>query len=516
MGASQRATISAMMRTCRTLYHTPQSSRILLQDGIMLQSDGQVVAFSRFMLASPTTRFHHLRALTFAKGNFSDEAIHAIKELLAHPSLSIDTLVLHDAERVVGSGYPQPAMLYDGGADGGAPLVDSFARLDTLKHLVMDGIDVCAAAVLEMLPSRLVSASLEYSTSVAEWSTLGHGNARNPIIHLVNLADTLEVLTGSEFDLPPAVIMYDVVYPRVRKIQASFADCWLPSVVAYAHSYPNLEHLVLTTSNSRRGRGPMCAVDSFMAGDLEPVRRTNREDQAKYGSWKGLRLLEGALVSVYALGLVCNVPELRLAGDVTRDTIRLLDAVLCDVRPECLSLTAVGGFMFDEGSQLTQLLANPEVQCMTSLGLELCFAPSEGDRDMAEITNNILRSLAGLPLRRLELTLNYGLLTNPCGPPSWWPQISTSARYYCPAAKYLAELDLDAYASRFGEMIPTLESVLVFRKDDPAGRRYLLGPRGRDSRSPSPGSSDNEVSIDPELAELGFGGMLDDEDDYGW
>ena len=126
--------------------------------------------------------------------------------------------------------------------------------------------------------------------------------------------------------------------------------------------------------------------------------------------------------------------------------------------------------------------------------------------------------LADLPLRKLVLILNYGLLTDPLYPPSPRSQSSRSRTYYCPAEQYLAELDLNAYARRFGETISTLESVLVLRKDDPAGRLYMFGPCGRGSREQSRSreqSPESDTSADPHLVELGFGGMQDD-DEIAW
>ncbi|KAI0657659.1 hypothetical protein C8Q70DRAFT_919094 [Cubamyces menziesii] len=514
MALSGRATISAMMRTCRTLYHTSQSSRLLLQNGVILRSDSRILAFSRFMLADPATRFKNLRTLTFARGNFSDMAVDAIRKLLGHPLLSIDTLVLNDSESVLCSGLGPSIFKVN---DRSTPLIESFVRLTTLKHLEIDELDVCAGDFLDRLHSNLVSASVEYGSASSRWNRRVHPDAHNPIVRLANSADTLEVLKGSGFNLPPAVIMYDIVYPRVRKIEATFADHWLPSVVAYARAYPNLKHLVLNISNITR-RSAMYGLDPFLTDGLESKRCTNKEDQTKYGSWKGLRVIEGGLAAVYALGLVCKVSALRLEGDVTKNTVHYLDAVLCDTRPQKLSVTIVGGFMFDEGSILSQLLAKPAVQRLATLEMELCFAPSEGDSDMAELTSKILLKLADLPLRKLVLTLNYGLLTDPLYPPSPRSQPSRSRTYYCPAEQYLAELDLTAYARRFGETISTLESVLVLRKDDPAGRLYMFGPCGRGSREQSRSrerSPESDTLVDPHLVELGFGGMQDD-DEIAW
>ncbi|KAH9888472.1 hypothetical protein C8Q73DRAFT_185954 [Cubamyces lactineus] len=104
MELSPRRTISTIAWTCRALYYAPQCSRLLLRDGLLLRSSNGLVSFLRFILSDPATRFKHLHALTFAMGDFSGEAVDAIRALFAHPLFNVDTLVLHDAEAVLSSG----------------------------------------------------------------------------------------------------------------------------------------------------------------------------------------------------------------------------------------------------------------------------------------------------------------------------------------------------------------------------------------------------------------------------
>ncbi|KAI0333275.1 hypothetical protein GY45DRAFT_1245159 [Cubamyces sp. BRFM 1775] len=470
MEMSRHSTISAMMGTCRALCYAPQCSWLLLRNGVALQLDIQITSFLRFMLANPATRFKHLRALTFANGGFSGEAVDALRIMFAHPLFTIDTLVLHDAEAVLSSGVPMVEGPNDRWTCADAPLFDSFARLTALKHLTIDELGVRACTLLKKLPSSLVFASIEFGSASPRWNRLvGSGNY-NPIVTLAHSVDTLEVLKGFPFSSPlPNVITYNIVYPRVRRLEIGFVEDWMRGVVTYAHAYPNLEHLRIVALAGHNSSDDYFITNPFLCAELERRRQHNKEAQVSHGSWKSLSVLEGGVSAVYALGLACKVSELRVAGIVEKKTVHYLGGVLSDVQPETLSVTVASGVMFDEGSTISQILAAPYVQCITSLEMDVLFADSEGDYDMEEMTNNILKSMSGLlSLRRLILVLDYAFLTSPYdSPESWSPNSAGSqTRYYCPAARYLSELDLEAYAGRFREAIPTLVEVLIWCRDN--------------------------------------------------
>ncbi|KAH9888479.1 hypothetical protein C8Q73DRAFT_710337 [Cubamyces lactineus] len=348
MAVSPCNTISAMMRTCRTLYNSPESSRLLLRD-VLLASDKQIVSFLHFMLADPTTRFSYLRALTFAKGCFLGAAVDALRDLLvpSHPSLTIETLTSHDAEAVLASGM---SSLYSWRmvSFASVPLLEPFARLTTLKYLTMDAADACASAFLRMLPASLVSVSLDFSdsmgslTSMLRFRDYDAATFLNPILSLHCSTETLKVLEGSGFSLPRADTLDNPVYPHVWKVRASFKHgTWERMAVVYARAFPNLKHLVLNKYIEKRRYVPDTDSTRLVVSS-ETVRRGNREGQLKYGSWRSLRVVEGTLGDIYVLGLVCKVPQLHLKEAVAENMVPCLEAVLQDVQPDTLSLAIRG------------------------------------------------------------------------------------------------------------------------------------------------------------------------------
>ncbi|KAI8978177.1 hypothetical protein BD414DRAFT_421903 [Trametes punicea] len=514
-------TILALMQTCRTLYSASDGPGLLLRDGVSLCSDTQVVSFSHFMLADPPVRLHHLRSLTISRGDFSREAVVALSDLLTHPSLRIESLVLHDSEVVLSSGDWVEDWRCASYVD--TPLLRALAGVTTLKHLTLDELHERAYHLLDTLSSSLTSATLVLDSPRLPWSALGDADLSNPLVRLAHSADTLEVLEGSGFDMHPDIVLYDVVYPRMRRLRASHASRGLPGTVAYAHAFPNLEHLALTCA--RYGLGELggfgfasaSAVDPFVAQELGARRAENKDDQLEYGSWQRLRVVEGSVADVYTLGLVCHVPELRLQGDVTRHMGHMLEDVLDDVRPEALSLTVVGGFMFDEDGVMSGLLAGPAAQCLRALDLEICFVPSEGNVDISCVLEHIVQALVYLPLRTLRLTLNHGLLDHPSERKECRSPLSGEG-YLCPAKRSLMELDVEGYATRLKDAIAFVEDATVRLSNDPTSHEHLLlsyrdGGLSLEERSDGAPSEGEEVV--QELAELGFGSALDD-DDGGW
>ncbi|KAI0359283.1 hypothetical protein OH77DRAFT_1493660 [Trametes cingulata] len=547
--SSPRA-IAAMMGTCRTLYRESEGARLLLRRGVSLARDNDIVSFSRFMLADAPARFPHLRKLTVSRGMFADDAVAALKTLLTHPALEIDSLVLRDAESVLSSGSsPQPALEDASCAvDWHPPLLGAFASLTTLRHLTLADLDERAYALLRMLPPGLVSATLLLDSPRARW---GDPDARNPIVHLAAQADTLEALCGTGFDVHPDHVAYDVVYPRVRRIQAEYTSRAMPATVAYVHAFPNVEHLALMgerpgddsdsefdldfdegheeeqeegegewergMSMRSRRNGHVPEPDPFTMQSVRAQRASNQADQTHYGSFARLRRVAGSVVDVYRLGLVCHVPELRLRGDVTRPLAPMLRCVVDDVRPARLALTVVGGGpMFAEGGAVRALCAEPMAQCVRALELEVCFAPSEGDVDVGVVLENIFQTLIILPLHTLKLTLNHGLLSP--------PGRAGRSSHHCPAARTLDALDVTEYARRFRNAIPSLRKeeeghVEVRRISDAGPHRYLLGPYGG-SRHGSPAEFSDEEEWDwwteRRILDLGFGVAVNEEFDDGW
>ncbi|EIW53934.1 uncharacterized protein TRAVEDRAFT_31163 [Trametes versicolor FP-101664 SS1] len=510
-------TIAALMRTCRALYRDSKGPRLLLRNGAALATDVDILSFSAFMFASvPSGRFRHLHSLTVSKGGFSDDAVRVLASIVAHADLRLDSLALVDAEEVLSSGSP----IWTGDEQASrSALWDAFSWLPTLKHIKMTSIDERAHRLLDYLPNTLVSAMLAFDSPGAEWGALNDPETRNPIVRLGGSADTLEVLSGSGFDVRPDAIGYDVVYPRVRRIHASYKSGGaMPATAAYVQAFPNVEFLALTAPRAQpwQDTGASVVLERLEA---RAVREANRDDQVNHGSWQRLRVVEGTAADVWALGLVCHVPELRLQGDNTIHGYALgaggLQDILDDVRPSSLALIVVGSVVFGPDGPLSRVLRAPVAQCLHALDVELVFQPSDGDVELTRLLEDILETMGAMTLRTLKLTLNYGLISrgHERTPPPGYQR-----EYFCPLEKYVVTTDLEKYAERVVDAIPSMEYAEVVRSCDRKPHEYMLGPVGRDSPMPGGSWSDDgsecgNRQVMGELAELGFGNA---EEEEGW
>ncbi|KAI9063934.1 hypothetical protein FKP32DRAFT_1570916 [Trametes sanguinea] len=523
MAVSSPATIAVLMRTNRLLYDSSLGPRLLLGDGVCLSTSEQLISFSRFMNASRMSRYCYLQALTISRGGFSPEALSALTQVLVHPSLKIASLILRDAERILSSGSRGE---WDK-SDAGVLFFNALQNIRTLKHLVIDDLDERASTLLRGQSSALVSASLTLNSSLSQWHRAGQydPDSYNPIVLLANSADTLEMLDGRGFDVNPDNVMYDVVYPRVWRVCASYWSDSMPATAPYVHSYPNLEHLALTRSPARSLRSGTHAgnSDASIATQVFQRRHTNKQDQMDYGSWQRLRVVEGTVQDVFILGLVCHVPHVRLCGEFA--AANLAD-VLADVKPETLSLTVTGGHWFEQDGAASVALAWPEAQCLHSLELEICFAPEERDKDLQHFLTHLTRILAHMPaLRSFSLTLNLGLIIHPQRGQRDSP--GPSEEYHCPMVSCLRAFDAETHATLLKADVPSLEDATIKVCAERTWNEYMMPSQSRRSMMPSEwgslleeadadgdGSASEEEEIVPELAELGFGTIDDDED--GW
>ncbi|CDO72657.1 hypothetical protein BN946_scf184985.g76 [Trametes cinnabarina] len=508
-------TIAILMRTYRAVYEAAEGPRLLLRGGVSLSSSKELISFYKFMSAhNASNRFHHLRRLTISKGSFSPEANTALSDLFAHPLFRLESLTLHNAENIFAAAMDhakQPESLF-----AEPPLLSALRKIRTLRRLAVDELDENAHALLLSLPPTLRSISLDMDSSSFLWSALGHPDDRNPIVLLVSQADTLETLEGSGFDLCSDHVVYDVVYPRVRRIRASYRSRSMPGTAAYAHAYPNVEHLALT-------RSPPCPAESIVADpyhmyEIRAIRAANRDDQVNYGSWRHLRVVEGSVTDVYMLGLVCRVPELRLRGDVTVHSCDLMEEVLCDVKPEIVSCTVVGGHLFEPDGVMSAMFARPEAQHLQALRMEVCLTPCEESSDIDRLVEDILQALMYLPLRKLALTVNYGLVLD-ARRRRFRPYSSDKF----PAESRLESFDPEAIAASFQNNLSCLTEVTIKLSTESTAHEYLfheaflLDELGLASEAYEGSSSDFEEDreeVVAALGELGFGGAQDD--DEGW
>ncbi|KAI0764319.1 hypothetical protein BD413DRAFT_680425 [Trametes elegans] len=582
MQLSRPRAILATMLTCRTLYHDAHAERLLLRDGVALSADRAVLSFARFMLASPARvrRLRALAVSRGGFSDAAVAALAALlaHPALALDTLALHDAgdVLASG---LGTRIPVPLAPDHAAGCGTAdsdldpppyppqypPLLGALVQLRTLQHLALSAPDRHGLALLSQLAAAapLRTAHLALAVPGAEWGALGGdgdgggGDARNPVVRLAGAARTLEALAGAGFDAGPDAVGSAAVFARVHTLRARYdpGGRAMPATALYASAFPNVGRFALMRERrraGRRGEGRVgvggwgvgvedededgdgdgdgdgdedddededeVIMDPYVRRDLEERRERNRADQFEYGTWECLPVVEGTVVDVYALGLVCPVQELRLRGRVTAFTAVLLPDVLDDVQPETLSLAVVGARLFAEGGAVAELLMSPLVQCLRSLEMEICFLPAEGRDDVGSLLvsrlkfsflrsahsqrqHNLQATLVILPLRTLKLTLACGLLAPPEG---------QRRRPSCPALRFLEALDVNVYCGVFSAAMPSLEDVAVEISRDVRSREYLREQcRGVEGDFES--DEDGE-GVTNELAQLGFGGPQGDND----
>ncbi|KAI0705281.1 hypothetical protein C8T65DRAFT_696408 [Cerioporus squamosus] len=496
MDVSPRTTISRMMRTCRTLYRG--GARMLIGSGVSLWTSEEAISFLQFMRADPNNRFLHLRNLKISRGNFSHSAVHALRGLLNYRSLALESLTLLDAEAVLLSDNTNPLVPNT--------LFMAIANLRSLKNLAIDGCDVVTLTMLRYMVASLETASLDLGLYTS-WSSSTNPDDRNPILLLTKSSQTLRELRGSYFDCNPLTIKYDVVYPAVHLINASYTSINMPATLAYIHAFPNLEHLSLTCPSHRfEGNG----ADPNTVPHLFSNRDCNMHDQENYGvTWEHLQEVSGSVIDLFVLGLVCHVTTVRVLDDISERMCRFLHDVIADMRPERLVVTVAGSSLFAAGGPLDGVLRQPAAQHLRDLELEICFAPRDWDASL----DNILLSISAtflsvdIPLRSLVLTLNYGLLITPHGPPG------SSFEHACPLERDLVSMDCAEAGRLLSSTLPSLQEVSIRLSTEREPHQYMLGVVGEDNRSTGSGGSSegnmNEFQED-------FATFMIEEEDAGW
>lgn len=390
-----------MSMTCRTLRHG--GARFLLEGGVALTTSGQAISLIKFIRADAGNCAHHLRDLKISGDHFSSKAVDALKGLVTTPHLALHSLVLTDAEAILMPDLtsfhlwdPRSSMLFS-----------AFSSLATLKHLTIDRCDEHSFAFIRSLPSSLTTATLNLEP-LTMWSVITDPDERNPILLLTNSSHTLVELCGTGFDIDPAIIKYDIVYPSVRRISAEYTSPAMPGTLAYIHAFPNLEYLSLTSPNNR--------FDDLAVDELEDplsarplivdIRVANRDDQVNYGcTWHRLREVSGSLVDLYVLGIACQVPKVRILDTITEWKCTLLQDVLADVRPSCLVISFAGMSMFGTGGPLYWMLRELEVP-LRALELEIRCSANEGAWSLGGIVVRVLKLIPQyrVPSRLTTLT----------------------------------------------------------------------------------------------------------------
>ncbi|RDX48461.1 hypothetical protein OH76DRAFT_1352245 [Lentinus brumalis] len=443
MEISNPRTISALMKTCRHLYHS--GPRYLLARGVTIKRESVFESFLAFLRADDGGRLKYFKELTMRlpfgitypiANVFSTFLVEHADELV------LQTLRIGHAEALLGSGSP--------------PLCYAFAKIKTITKLDIEEVGKHGALFLRTMECELETACLTMPRESTD-SDDSDGDIeeddqddRNGIKLLHGSQNTLKSLTGRGFELFAEITdpVYSQIYPHVAQL-VLFGNDW-PATIVYAHSFPNLRVFRYETAEEDL---------DIIGRDLEAhvdIRALNQMQQAQLKSpWKSLDACHANLIDLFLLGLRCHVRELHILGNFM-DPVYLRN-VMMDTTPEYMCLQG-----FDVNiitPRLISTMKKPYAQQLRSLEIVLLIGGMLEPEtiDMPRVVETMLNILRPLKIR------SFGVLLCCCLVPEPRPA-NLADLPLCPAEQYLADLDLDAFAQRIKDTTETLQTVVITLK----------------------------------------------------
>ena len=337
MAASPPSTISALMKSCHALY--AEGPKHILRDGVELDLDrrNRIVPFANFMLAEGPSRFAHFRKLDLSIGRFyvrsSPTTVLRLVDLLAHPSLALETLILRDTEVFLGRSTL-------------APLYKAISRLSTIKHLVLPGMGIRSTNILQTLQSKLESLSISVAVddslvpaapNIGQTSRSFSTSLQSLFIRLPSSNSALSYLTKETGSIS---------FPRVK----TFGIVYNPSVPdlitdpTFAQTFPAITNLKIIPSECPTTlHTASCPTSRRFQRACTAKRNEILQRRAGIPPGSLLRsLLEcsgGLLSAIYPLAFDHRLLTLRLWQPVTADALLILYTVLEDTCPQHLCLS---------------------------------------------------------------------------------------------------------------------------------------------------------------------------------
>ena len=330
MAMSPPSTISMLMKTCRMLYI--EGPKHLLRDGVQLNKQADIFKFANFMLTDDRSRFAYLRKLVWNIPFLSNVCYQArLVDLLTHPSLALETLILHHPNVFLGQTGSRAA----------------FCALKTVKQLVVLDAQAASARTIADIPSPLESVSISFSAA---------GLSRPP-----DISSTLKPFSSTLHTLLINSESYSSLFHNVRprdfpRVQ-TFGVVWddsVPGLLAsptFAQAFPAIKHLQLIPPENPTN---MLTIEPIAPASMEPQTlarshvgvhdHTQTWDERTAGLAFGLSLpaldeCSGTLFGVYRLGLECTLATLRLWQPIQAGDLIALMVVLEKTRPRHLRLT---------------------------------------------------------------------------------------------------------------------------------------------------------------------------------
>ncbi|THG95029.1 hypothetical protein EW026_g6551 [Hermanssonia centrifuga] len=286
------------MHTCRSLYHAGIPH--LLFHNINIRTRAKLLSFCRFILTDPS-RFRFLRHLDISvPGRFKTPRKADLLLAMFMYAHQLQQLRIFDCE-ILDSHYQIPFAI---------------AALTSLKSLTLHLPNDSAYQMLKCMRSDIVKMDICFYRDDEV--------PQDPVPLLSCLCHSLQELRVTYAHFECAVGQY---YPSLRTLVVD--DCQFAKVEPLAESFPNASDLSLWMGQED---------DNLEVNEIEECRSINQTAQDNVG-WDGLDRLRGDILSLYMLGLRCQVYHLDVQSTfLTSPRSSQLRAVLSDSRPSMFSV----------------------------------------------------------------------------------------------------------------------------------------------------------------------------------
>ncbi|RDX43717.1 hypothetical protein OH76DRAFT_1560147 [Lentinus brumalis] len=482
MSHSTPSTISALMKTCHAYYR--EGPKHLLRDGDVLIYASTVARFMQFILAQDGARFAYFRRLEITFGQGKSSVIEQSAELLANPQLSLETLVLCEAERL---------LKFD-------RFASSFRTTNPVKTLILQDSGPQTCSALQTLGFCLVDLTVSFGRYVS-WPKSENGLGGDGWSHLIDSlsshSHTLEVLRCDSgpsgvslprHSLPSTSTPSRAPRARFGAVRTLGLVCTPSSsrsktpfdLASLVHMFPNVNSLELIP-NSYRG-----SIASRIASSESPGATDKAANLEHGGCWAVLTKCSGELASLCSIGLVCHVVDLYIWDEIDSDEqLAMLVPIVLSVRPKCLRLAVEG---VETLGGVISALRNPGVEALEMLHVVLAMYELYTEGTALDLAEFIFEALKLLPPQVTTLDLFIEFKGNYTHTPK-------------PDSRALKEL-----GRRLTEAAPTLRHVLVRHAD---GYR-LQPPNGLHQAS-----DDSDSYMDGSDSYDDSWGFSDDSWEYG-
>ncbi|KAL1937317.1 hypothetical protein VTO73DRAFT_13830 [Trametes versicolor] len=497
MSLSDMCTTSRLMRASRELY--PEGPKYLLRDSAGLCNTAHIPSFVAFMRADYPHRLHLLDSLYISTGRVPKADARLLQHFVADcaPLLELRRLAINHAEEFF---------------ESTRGMARAFGLLRGVMELTLSEVGPRTSIFLRSSRSRLVFADLamiplpfeEDGQSLArdgdevgddhdedgddpyegddedeydddayinyeDWDESDDEEDNddaeedsgddsepeaedfgNPILQLHSSQATLQLLKVRACDtFSDTGALYTHVYPHVRVLTLEANEP--PAAAHYARAFPNLDTLTLR-----------CDVRELdpLGKDLQvwhAFRVANQRHLRAGAAWPALRVVHGALVDHFLLGLARPVEQVHIEGCYMN--IIMFRAVVRATRPAYVNLDAFDVDLFRDGA-FALLMRGPLLAPVRCFEIMVAFGGvvEPAQVDVPNALDALIEGVGKMPsLRSFGLTLNcLGLQ-----PDGEMLRVVARPGKLCPAEEHLRNLDLDALALRICNAVPGLQTVAV-------------------------------------------------------